>query len=234
MEIDQEELDGYILSAYSYYAKSQGELSGAINAAFDKLLHSDSSVLLEYMRDLKSITVEKLQDFADIYAKLVTQGMRFTAGGSSAINENAEFFDTILSPFEEEEEIELEDVKEDLPHYEAVTFVIDYGLMYPADKTIFGVDNTATMGDAAIALYALGIDEEHDPEIALNEISGYGILPGSAVVDDPLTGAAFEDALAVFSSLVGVPYEKSGADDSVLTRGELAELIMNYTMPLLG
>ena len=234
LEIDQEELDGYILSAYSYYAKSQGELSGAINAAFDTLLHTDSSILLDYMRDLKSITVEKLQDFADIYAKLVNDGMRFTAGSSAAINENAEFFNTILAPFAEEEEIELDDVKEDLPHYEAVSFVMEYGLMYPAEKTVFGVDNPATMGDAAIALYALGIDEEHDPQVALDTIAGYGILPGSALVDDPLTGAAFEDALAVFSSLVGLPYEKSGADDTVITRGELAELIMTYTLPLIG
>lgn len=234
LELDQEELDGYILSAYSYYAKSQGELSGAVNAAFDKLLHTDSNaLLLEYMRDLKSITVEKLQDFADIYEKLVTEGMRFTTGSKAAINENEEFFDTILSPFAGDE-VDLDDFKEDLPYYEAIGFVLDYNLMYPVGRTVFGVDETATMGDAAIALYALGIDDIRDAETALAEIAGFGILPSSAQASDPLTGAAFEDALAVFSTLVGVEYEKSGADDTVITRGRLAEMIMDYTLPLLG
>ena len=234
LELDQEELDGYILSAYSYYAKSQGELSGAVNAAFDKLLHTDSNaLLLEYMQDLKSITVEKLQDFSDIYAKLVTEGMRFTTGSKAAINANEEFIDTILAPFAGDE-IDLDDYKEDLPYYDAIGFVLDYNLMYPIGRTVFGVDEPATFGDAAIALYALGIEDTKDAEMALTEIAGYGILPSSALVDDQLTGADFENALAVFSSLVGVSYEKSGADDTVITRGQLAEMIMDYTLPLLG
>ena len=233
LELSQEELDGYILSAYSYYAKSEGELSGAVNAAFDKLLHSDSSVILDYMRDLKSITVEKLQDFADVYAKLVKEGTRFTAGSSSAISANEDLFDSVLTPFAGDQ-VDLEDVKEEMPFYEAVSFVIDYNLMYPASKTVFGVDDTATAGDAAIALYALGIEDTKDAALALSEISSYGIIPSSALVDDPLTGAAFEDYLAAFSALVGVPYEKTGAEDTVITRGELAEMIMEYTLPLLG
>ena len=139
----------------------------------------------------------------------------------------------MLTPFAGDQ-VDLEDVKEEMPFYEAVSFVIDYNLMYPASKTVFGVDDTATAGDAAIALYALGIEDTKDAALALSEISSYGIIPSSALVDDPLTGAAFEDYLAAFSALVGVPYEKTGAEDTVITRGELAEMIMEYTLPLLG
>jgi Zn-dependent M16 (insulinase) family peptidase len=233
LEIDQEELDGYILSAYSYYAKSAGELSGAVSAAFDTLLHTDSSVLLDYMRDLKSITVEKLQDYADVYAKLVSEGMRFTAGSSSAISANEDFFDTVLSPFAGDELI-LEDVGEGLPHYDAVSFVLDYNLMYPATKTTFGVDAPATKGDAAIALYALGIEDIKDPDQAISELASFGIFSSSDLSSDPLTGADFENCLSVFSSLVGVSYEKTEAENTAVTRGELAEMIMEYTLPLLG
>ena len=36
LEQDQEDLDGYILSAYSYYAMPEGELSGAIERALER------------------------------------------------------------------------------------------------------------------------------------------------------------------------------------------------------
>ncbi|MBQ3921052.1 MAG: hypothetical protein II689_02320, partial [Firmicutes bacterium] len=78
-DITQEELDGYILSSYSYYAKGSGELSGAISAAVDALCGTSQEDVLDYMKELKAMTPEKLRKYADLYRKLVENGMMFTA-----------------------------------------------------------------------------------------------------------------------------------------------------------
>ena len=114
MEMDQEELDGYILSAYVDYARSSGELSGALNAALDALSHDAQERYLDDMRALKALTPEEVQEYADVYRNMMDNGTRFTAGGASAINANADLYDVILNPFGsvDASEVEFEDVQE--------------------------------------------------------------------------------------------------------------------------
>ena len=234
LEQDQDTLDGYILSAYSSFAKAGGELTGAMEAAMDTLTGDPQDAALEDMRALKSLTVDKLHACADAFEKMVSDGVRFTAGGAGAVNANEGLYDSILNPFGavDSAQVEFTDVGEDHPHYEAVRYVFEEMLMSPAGEDAFGVDDKATAGDMAGALYALlGYDMTARDE-AMTFFAGYGIVPDSWTADEELTGADAQDFLDYFSQAVGVPYTKDAGDDAVLTRGELAELLMTYVKAL--
>ena len=102
-EIDQNTLDGYILSCYSAYAMPEGELSGTITAIMSRLCGEPEDLKIRHMEELKSLTPEKLQEYAGAYQKLTENGRRFTVGSESAISESAELFDVILRPFSEQQ-----------------------------------------------------------------------------------------------------------------------------------
>jgi len=236
LELDQEELDGYILSAYAYYARSSGELSGAVSAALDALTHDDPARTLAYMRDLKALSVDALHELAENYARMLENGRRFTAGGAAALNANAGLFDAILNPFgASDEPLELEDVTEDSPYYEAVTAAMEYRLMLPVSDTRFGTADDATYGDMALALYYLGFGEEApDAQDALDALAEYGVFPAVGA-EEPVSGAAAEDVFAGFASAVGMSYKKdASASAAVLCRGEMAGLLLDYLDYLMG
>ena len=234
----QEEVDGYILSSYAYYATATGELSGAKDAALSVLTGEGQEKNLQYMRDLKTLTTDKLQGYAEVYQKMMDNGLRFTAGGASTINANAVLYDNILSPFgaSDPTEVVFDDLPEDHEHYEAVRYVFEEGYMKPVEETVFGVDNEATFGDMALALYLLGTGEDAiDTEEAIELLSSYSILPADADPEAKLTGKDADTALADFSRAVQVPYTKdSGAKDEALTRAELAEILKAYIEPLMA
>ena len=235
MEMDQEELDGYILSAYVDYARSSGELSGALNAALDTLSHDAQERFLDDMRALKALTPEDLRGYAAAYQGMMENGTRFTAGGASAVNANEALYEAILNPFGSVDTsmVELEDVQEGSEYYEAVRFVFENMLLEPLEETRFGVDDLATWGDLAYALYALGIGTPTGGKDALDTLSSYDILPADADVNATLTGEDVDDALAAFSAAVGVPYTK-GDYTGTPSRGALSYIIMEYTIPLMG
>ncbi|MBQ5405523.1 MAG: insulinase family protein [Oscillospiraceae bacterium] len=230
LELDQESLDGYILSSYSGYAMPEGELSGALSAILSRLSEEPEDLKLQHMRELKALTPEALQSYADVYAKLLEEGVRFTAGGAAAINENAELYDAILNPFGsvDSTQVVLTDLPEDAEHYEAVRFVFENKLMNPLGEDSFGVDEPGTMGDLAGALYALIGGDASAQQDALDTLSLYEILPAGSAPDDPLTGAQAEEILTVFGTAAEVPYTAQGAADEAVTRAELAELLMSF------
>ena len=230
LEMDQEELDGYILSTYSRYAASQGELSGAAEAAMDAVTHDAQEKKLDYMRALKALTPEALQDYAALYAAMMNDGVRFTTGGAGAINANAELYDAILNPFGsvDSTQVEFSDATEDYEHYEAVRFVFEELLMAPAGEDVFGVDEDATVGELAGMLYALIGGDPAAQDEAIGTFVQYGILPGDITADAVLTGADADAIFANFSAAVGVPYAPVGAGDETVTRGELAQLFLDY------
>ncbi|MBO6011581.1 MAG: hypothetical protein J6P71_07280, partial [Oscillospiraceae bacterium] len=198
LELDQEELDGYILSTYSRYAASEGELSGAVEAAMDVVTHDSQEKKLDYMRALKGLTPASLQEFAALYAAMVDEGVRFTAGGAGAINANADLYDAILNPFGsvDSTEVKFTDATEDYEHYEAVRFVFEEMLMAPVGEDIFGVDEDATVGELAGMLYALLDGDPAAQDEAINTFVQYGIVPGDAAADTVLTGADADAILA--------------------------------------
>ena len=232
LETDQEELDGYILSAYAYYAKPAGELSGAVSAALSTLTGEPLDVKLEYMRDLKTLTPEKLHDYASAFEALVSGGLRFTAGGAGAINANAELYDEIYNPFgsADKSQIVFEDLPEDSEYYDAVRLMFEEGLMLPAEETVFDLESDALVGDMAYALYVLGFGET-PPTVdgARGDLGYYGIMSSLGENDASLSGNAAEDAFASFSKAVGAPYQRSGsATDDALSRAEFAQIFVQY------
>ena len=235
LEIDQDTINGYILSSYSYYAMPEGELSGAVNAAISVLTKEPSDLKLQYMRDLKTLTPEKLADYAALYQKLVDNGVRFTAGGASTISQNEELYEIVRNPFGavDSSQIAFDDLPEDHPHYEAARFMFENLLMLPAEETRFGVDDEATVGDLAATLYALIGGDVSVPDEAVEFLAGYSIVTKKTHADDALTGKKADKILTSFSEAAEVDYTSDeNASEDVLTRGELAEILMAYVNAL--
>ena len=103
MDVDQATLDGYIMSAYSLYAMSGGELTGATSAILNEIEGKSAADTVEIMRSLKGLTVDKLRAYAGLYQILTEKGMISTAGGASAIRENADLYQSVLDPFASEQ-----------------------------------------------------------------------------------------------------------------------------------
>ena len=234
-DTDQATLDGYILSSYSAYAMPEGELSGALSRITSVLCEEPEDLKLQRMRELKSLTPEKLAAYAAAYASLMENGYRYTAGGAGAINANADLYDVILNPFGsvDASEVTMEDVPEGHEHYEAIRFAFENMLMPMVDETRFGADEPATAGELCGVLYGLLGGDAFAWEEATAYLSGYGLVPAGLGAGDPLTLSAADEILDLFSAAVEVPYESIGTGDDPLTRGELAEIVKAYAEPLM-
>jgi len=231
LEMDQDTLDGYILSAYVGYAMPTGVLSGALDAIVDALTEEDPDSTLENMRALKALKVEDLGRYADMYDALVENGYKVTVGGASVINENGELYDAVLDPLGAKDAgpAVMEDVQDDDPSATAVHFAVGSGFMLPLSDTEFGVHEPATVGDLAGALYCMTGGDPEDQDNALQALQGYGLFPQDLTVGDPLTDEAADGLLSDFSQAVGLSYERDHElTGEPLTRGELAGVIMVF------
>lgn len=98
LELSQEDLDNYILSAYSSLTKPKGPLSQEKTAAFDLLVGEDSAAInLKKMRTLKTFTPEDVQSLSVIFDELNEKGVTVTAGSSKCIAEEKDRFEEILT-----------------------------------------------------------------------------------------------------------------------------------------
>ena len=188
------------------------------------------------MKELKTLTPEKVKDLADVFTSFVENGTRFTAGGAAAINANADLYEEILNPFGASavSVSSLEDVDEGSELYEAIEFVFDNGLMTTVEEGRFGTDDKATVADMAYALYVFGFGEEpSDMDTARSDLGEYGIMSSSGANEDALTGNGVEDALASFSRAIGLTYTRGEGGSEALTRGQLAQMLMEYAEPLM-
>ena len=224
LEIDQAALDGYILSSYAYYAKSSGELSGAVSAIINLMNGDPQDQNLERMRQLKAVTPEAVQASAEMFAKLSENGVRYTAGSASAINANAELYDVILNPFNAKDmsSVALSDVPEGSEYAAAVAFVMENGLMAPRTEEAFGVAENASVGDLLAAIYVAIGGAQNAPEEARETLSGYGLVAADQDLDADLTEQFLSDLLAgVFGQQVVTVDDAEAA----VSRGDLADLL---------
>lgn len=230
LELDQEAIDGYILSSYSAYAMPEGELSGALSAITAVLTEEPADLKIQYMQELKALTPEKLADYAAAYAALMENGIRSTAGGAAAINANADLYSLILNPFGsvDASQVTMADLDEENEHYEAVRFVYENMLMGMLDEENFGVEESATVGDLAGALYAAIGGDASAREEAVQTLAEYGLLSPESGAEDELDGALLTDTLSMFNMAIGVEIPVEAPAEELLTRGELAEVLMAY------
>ncbi len=220
--VDQETLDGYILSSYSYYALPDGELAGAVSAEIDLIEGKDPEERVLWMQQLKALTPEKLLSYAEAYRALAANGNTFTVGSVSAINATADRYDSILNPFGAVDlsQVQYEDLPEDHEYYGVAMAAMADSLMAPLSATVFGVDEPATVGDFMGAVFVLIGGPSGDPQGCVDYLSPYGLVDPNADLDAPLTEGFVCDLMAALGAAIG-----TDTPDQVMTRGELANLL---------
>lgn len=187
MPLDQQTLDGYILSAYSHYTQSLGELSGALNAMLGLLDGRPQELFITWMKELKALTPEKVKAYADMYRAMSEQGYVSTAGGAAAIEQNSDRYDVVLNPFKvKDTPLTLSDLSEDRWYHDAVRYALDNKVMRPLDEQTFGAEEPGTVGDLVDALMAMmQAPVTADQGIAI--LAQMGMLTGSEQPSDPMT-----------------------------------------------
>ena len=228
-DLDQETLDGYILSSYTYYATPEGELTGAVNAAINYYEGRDPDEKVEAMQALKALTPESVASFADVYARMMEHGCRGTAGGASTLEANAALYDVILNPLDVagQEETAITDIPEEHEYAEAIAALLDADAM-TAEGGLFRPDDPATVADMAYAFHVLGTGSKTaDGAEAYNTLVGYDLLIEGA---DPTAELDWEtlNAQLQYFLLKGYnfPFDETmeGGGD-IATRGELAGVL---------
>jgi len=97
LDITQEELDRYILNAFSTYTNPQGELSGALTAMNNYLMGKTTEDRLKVLEEIKSTTVQDLKDSAEMFEKLLANGAWSTVGSKEKIEANKDLYDSVIS-----------------------------------------------------------------------------------------------------------------------------------------
>ena len=202
-ELSEDTLQGYILSAYSGYALSRGELSGALSAMVNHADGRSQQIMLDRMQQLKEVTPEQIKEYAALYRALYEKGLRSTAGGAAAIEANKALYEQVLNPFSVKDTsgASYADVTEEDWYYTAARFVLDNKLMSPEDEATFGADSPVTLGELASALYMM-VGGGGTPEEAIATLAGAGALltgePG-----DVLTRNLTASQLGAFFTALG-------------------------------
>ena len=230
MELDQDTLDGYLMSTYVNYAQGAGELTGAYEALLNQLQKEPQDKRLMSMRQLKAMTPESVKAYAEVYQAMVENGVWMTDGGAGAVNANADLYEQILNPFGsvDTSQTELTDAPEGSEHYDAIRFAFENGLMLTAAEDAFGADEPACLGELLGGLTAAIGAGSNDPEEALAFWSQYGLVGADADLSGSLNKAAVGQFMKGFGALIGtelpdlLPELESTQD---LTRADLAELL---------
>lgn len=206
-DLDQETLDGYILSSYSAYALSSGELTDGFTAMINYISETPQEDRIRYMQQLKSVTPEAVQAAGEMYRRLYENGIMMTAGSAAAINANAGFFTNIINPFGvvDNSNATFDDLIEGEWYYDAVRFCMANAFVYPASETHFGTQDQITLGDLAVLMY-MAIGGDYSPDDAIAYLAGFGILPQEDAAT-PLTREEMTVYVCSFCAAMGIPVE---------------------------
>ncbi len=226
LQVDQETLDGYILSCYAALAKPAGELTGAVAEINRVLARKPADRVLTRMRQLKQVTPESFQTAADLFKKAWETGYKATAAGAGAVQANADLYENVLNPFGAVDagSVTLADVPEDREDFAAIRFAYENGLLAADAEGRFRPDDPASAGDLYAALYVLAGGAPGAVEEAMSVLPQYGLAP-EASADTPLTFGLRDQVMAMFGA--GIQMELAaigeGRADEVMTRAQLAQ-----------
>lgn len=95
MELTQEELDGYIIYAYSIVTMPATETQNAINAMTDDLRGFDGKRMYQWIQQIKSTTVDDQQEAVNMLRALLDQMKMVTVGNSAILNADANYYDEV-------------------------------------------------------------------------------------------------------------------------------------------
>jgi len=183
LAIDQETLDGYILSSYSGYALSTGELTGATSAVLNAIGHEDQERVLSYMKQLKSIKADTFAEtYTPLFRTLVENYKHYTAGSASAISQVDGVFEQVLNPFgvQDKSQLVLSDLTAENPYYEMLQFCFVNGLMSAVSDTEFGASQPATLGEFAQVLVTI-LGASYGPADSIALLAQYAVVPAADV-----------------------------------------------------
>lgn len=96
-KVTQEELDEYILKAFSNYTLPSGELSGATSAINDYLMGTTFEDNLKVLKQIKSAKVQDIKDMATVFESFIKQGSYSTVANAQKLTENKDLYDTIIN-----------------------------------------------------------------------------------------------------------------------------------------
>jgi hypothetical protein len=102
--------------------------------------------------------------------------------------------------------------------------------MAPASDTLFGVDEPATVGDLAAALYLLVGGTPNAPQEAIETFASIRILSACDTAETILTNGLCDTILVNFGAAVGLPLQADESNESTdlpQTRRELAEVLFS-------
>lgn len=97
IEITQEELDRYILKAFSAYSSTIGELNGSSSEINNYLMGKTTEDRLKLLREIKSATVQDVKNSAVIFENFLKNGAYSTVGSAEKISANKELYESIIS-----------------------------------------------------------------------------------------------------------------------------------------
>lgn len=160
--ITQEELDRYILSAFGSGTIPSGELSSALNYTINYLAGWSAEDELKILNEIKSATVEDLDDAAVLFEKLLENGTYSTVGSASKISESMDLYESVIA-FEqqtgEEEAITaaqfIEMILQGVP--EPVEFAKQQGLLLGDGKGNYMEDEPLTRERLAVFIERIAI-----------------------------------------------------------------------------
>ena len=230
LDVDQETLDGYILSNYAELAKGSGELTGAVDVISSTVSGIPQEKVLAYMEQLKAVTPESVKAAAALYQKAWDHGVHSTAGSAAAINANADLYDVILNPFgaKDNSQVELSDIAQGDAYYEAVRFVFENGLMEARAEDAFGVAEDATVGEWALAVYQL-LGGAGSQEEAVEALASVGMLapdsdPAAVMSRTDLIGSC--NILCQLAQVENMDTTLPESKNENASRGDMALILM--------
>lgn len=97
LNITQDELDRYILKAFSTYTATEGELSGAMNTLTNYLTGRTAEDRIKVLQEIKSATVQDLKDTAVLFESFLANGSWSTVGSVEKIEASKNLYDSVIS-----------------------------------------------------------------------------------------------------------------------------------------
>ena len=188
INITQEELDRYILKAFSSYTATTGELSGASNAINNYVMGKSSEDQLKLLQEIKSTTVQDVKDSAAMFEGFLKNGAYSTVGSTEKISANKDLYDSIIS-FEQQQTDEpltraqlFELLLAGVPS--PVEFAKQQGLLLGDGKGNYFEDEKLTMEQLAVItnrVAAMNGAQLSGDEVAINDIDSVSSWAKSSV-----------------------------------------------------
>ncbi|MCR5007397.1 MAG: hypothetical protein K6A76_02325, partial [Oribacterium sp.] len=97
MDLTEEDIDTYTVSAYKKIAVPMGDISHADSGIYNYFAGIDPGHLLNISEDMKKATIEDKTVAADIIEKMINDGHFVMAGSKSKFEEDKDCFDMVLA-----------------------------------------------------------------------------------------------------------------------------------------